>query len=277
MAPNTAVHRPLALTTPKVTGPDVRNLQGGVNRLFAHYKIDRRVEIDGVLGMQTFDAAHDIATAHGAVSEAQAKFKRHIISEGTQKLIRGRDRTAIEVASAKEREDYRKQLRARYAAAPGELAIQKTNGLVGITENPPGSNWGGKIEEMIRFTGYDEAVYWCGCAACWIVVKVGGAEIPARIRMGFAPYITADALAGRNGFTAVPAHLGRAGDVACIDNGHHIVTLRDDVSATVALTREGNTTPAPGSGDEYNGGGLFDRERPLSLFDAGIVARPAWA
>ena len=66
---------------------------------------------------------------------------------------------------------------------------------------------------FIQFTGYTGPVFWCGCFACWVVCKLGGAKIPNRIRMGYAPYITADAQAGANGFTAVPVVAAQPGDI----------------------------------------------------------------
>jgi hypothetical protein len=272
------VHRSLRLASPILRGEDVSALQGSVNKQFDHLKIDRQVMVDGELGGQTLGAAEQIALSLGVNGEAQKKLEHQIVSEDTQKLIRGgRDRTQDEAASGEKREDYRKQLRKRYSKSAGEAAIEKTAGLVGVHEEPAESNWGGKVEEMIKFTGYSEPVFWCGCCACWIVVKVGGAKIPSRIRFGYAPYITADALAGANGLTAVSVHNAQPGDVGALWNGEHVVTVRAAVKPgdTMVKTREGNTSAADGS--QANGGEVADKERPIGDFDRGIVARPDWS
>jgi len=272
-----AVHRPLSLHSPRLKGEDVHALQGQINEQYRHLKIDREIEADGVLGGETFEAAEEVANCLGVLGDAQAKLKRNTISEGTQKLIRGRERTQEEAAAGNRRKDYREKLRKRYAKSPGEEAIVKSNGLVGVHEEPPGSNWGKKVGEMIEFTGYSGPVFWCGCCACWIVVHLGGAKIPNRIRLGYAPYITADALAHTNGLRAVPIQKARAGDIGCLWGGEHVVTIRADVKPgdTMVKTREGNTSASDGS--QSNGGEVADKERPIGDFDHGIAARPDWS
>lgn len=280
MAHDKAVHRPLHLASPPLKGADVSALQGATNKQFDHLKIDRQVVVDGELGGDTFSAAKEAAIALGVIGDAHDKLDRHTVSEGTQKLIRGRHRTDLEVAAGKEREGYRKHLRKRYAKSAGELAIEKSAGLVGIHEQPAGSNLGPVITDMEQFTGYvvpdanGEGVYWCGCCAAWVVIKLGGANIPNRIRLGYAPYITADALAGTNGLTAHPVADCQAGDLGSLWGGEHVVTVRGPVRGGMVPTREGNTSAANGS--QSNGGEVADKERPISDFDQGIVARPGW-
>ena len=213
MAHEKAVHRPLSLHSPRLKGVDVSALQSNINERFEHLKIEREIEVDGVLGGETFDAAEEVANCLGVCGEAQQKLKKGTISEGTQKLIRGRERTDEETAAGHRRQDYREKLRKRYAKSPGEQAIVKSNGLVGVHEEPSGSNWGKKVGEMITFTGYSGPVFWCGCCAAWIVIRLGGGRIPNRIRLGYAPFISADALAHTNGLRAVPVGKCQAGDL----------------------------------------------------------------
>lgn len=273
MPPSKTVHRRLPLNSPPVKGPDVKVIQACVNKQYRYFRIDRAIREDGELGSQTFKAARQIALCMGVVGSGQRKLKRQILSEGTQKLIRGRDKSALEKAAQLAREPYRRRLRARYRQAPGQKAVQAARKLVGIHEEPPGSNWGGLVEKMIRFTGYSEPVYWCGCCACWIVVKLGGAKVPTRIRMGYAPYITEDALAGRNGFTAIPAENARPGDIVCLWGGQHIEVIAEPPTGGSARCIGGNTTAG---GKESNGGEVAENTRDLSDFDRGIVARPAY-
>lgn len=269
------IHRPLSLHTPILRGDDIQALQGSINEQYDHFKIDHGVRRDGDLGARTFDAAREIALCLGVCGEAQDKLGRGTISEGTQALIRGRKRTEAEEEAGTRREDYRKRLRRRYSKAPGEEAVAKGRQLIGVKEVPEGSNWGGKVEEFIRFTGYDFPVFWCGCYACWVVVKLGGARIPNRIRLGYAPYITADALANTNGLRAVPAAQAQPGDIACLWGGKHIEVVANHPSqhGTVACIG-GNTTKG---GQESNGGEVAENVRSLADFDKGIVARPDWA
>jgi hypothetical protein len=276
MGQNKTVHRSLHLASPPLKGADVSAFQSNVNKQYDRLKVDREIEVDGVLGRETFEAGRDVAYALGVCGEAWSKLKHHTISEGTQALVRGgRDRTEGESEAAHRREEFRKALRARFAKSPGEKAIERSKDLVGVHEEPAGSNWGVKVGEMIRYTGYTGPVYWCGCCAAWIVVKLGGANIPNRIRLGYAPYITADALAGANGLRAVPVEKCRAGDLGSLWGGEHVVTVRGPARNGKVPTREGNTSASDGS--QSNGGEVADKERPIGDFDRGIVARPDWS
>lgn len=269
--PNAAVHRPLNLATPTAEGEDVRALQSNINKQFKHLRIERSIRVDGTFGPQSFLAAKQVARCLGATGAAIKKLNRHCLSEGTQKLIRGRERTRVEAIVGKSRALYRKKLRERYAKEPGEKAVARALKYVGTTEKPPGSNWGGLVEKFIRFCGYVFAVFWCGCFAAWVVCKLGKAKIPTRIRLGFAPYITEDAKANRNGLTAVPSEDGRAGDICCLWGGKHIEVLMERPVNGQVRCIGGNTSKG---GQESNGGEVAINTRSLADFDAGIVARP---
>lgn len=277
MTSSKAVHRPLSLHSPILHGPDVHALQGSINEQYDHLKVDRQIAVDGDLGGETFDAAREVALSLGACGVEQDKLERHTLSEAVQKLIRGRKRTKAETEAASHRAHYRQELRKRYAKSAGAEAVAKALKLVGVHEEPAGSNWGGKVEDFILFTGYNGPVFWCGCFACWVVCKLGGAKIPTRIRMGYAPYVTADALVHTNGFTAVQVYAAAPGDVGCLWGGEHVVVVREPVKYgdTMVKTIEGNTSASDGS--QSNGGEVALKERPISDFDHGIVARPDWS
>jgi hypothetical protein len=274
MSPSKAVHRRLFIASPILSGPDIRALQGQINEQYDHLKIDRQIEQDGDFGGQTFDAAEEVAISLGVCGDAQGKLGRGTLSEGTQALIRGRKRTDEERAAGNRRQDYREHLRKRYSKGAGEKAVELGRKLIGTKEQPEGSNWGGKVEEFIRFTGYSGPVFWCGCFACWVVVKLGGAKVPNRIRLGFAPYITADAIAGVNGLKAVPAEKARPGDIASLWSGKHIEVVAEAPSGGSVRCLGGNTTRG---GQESNGGEVAENVRSLADFDRGIVARPDWS
>lgn len=277
----TAVHRPLTLATPVESGADVERLQQAINKRFDELNIDRELRIDGEFGQRTFSAAKQVALSIGVRGGAQRKLKRGRVSKGTQRLIRkARTATVAEQARAKTRAGYRRRLRKRYDRSGGEVAVARGKRLVGISERPPGSNLGaGNITLWQRFTGYapPPGVYWCGCLAAWVVCKLGGAKgITSRIRLGFAPFITADAQAGVNGLRAVPVAEARAGDLGCLWGGQHIVVVTGPPVDGYVPTLEGNTTAPGQSGSQSNGGCVAENRRAVSDFDQGIVARPTY-
>ena len=266
----TKVHRRLAVTTPYAKGPDVRALQSQINDNFRKFRIGRRVKEDGEFGPATLSAARQVAFLLGVVGKARRRSKSGIISQKTQKLIRGRRRFKRERLAAIARRPYRQELRKRYDRSGGKRAVKIAKSQIGVTENPPGSNWGPKVSEYIKFTGYTFPVYWCGCFVAWCVVNAG-AKIPTRIRLGYTGYITADANAGVNGLTAVPFDDARAGDIAVFSFDH--IALVDRRDGDLLYTVEGNTS-AGSSGSQSNGGVVFARVRSRS--DVVTIARPSY-
>lgn len=267
----------MILATPVESGEDVEVLQRRTNARFKDFNIDRRIAVDGDFGPQTFRAVKQVAICMGVYGAALRKLRRGRVSLASQKLIR-KDRTHTRreglVAKNLRRRRYRRKLRRRYAKAPGEKAVAFGKKFVGVHEDPAGSNWGGMVETFIRFTGYTFSVFWCGCYACYVVVKGGGARIPTRIRLAYAPYITADAKAGRNGLHAVPASQARPGDIACLWGGQHIEVIAGTPKDGKVACLGGNTST---SGKENNGGAVCLNTRSLADFDSGIVARPNYA
>lgn len=204
---------PLELTSPPRTDKAVRELQKALNTRYAGFKIDRRIAVDGELGTETISATAQIGRSVGARRKPLIKLKNGRISVALQELILGtRKPTLIERLNVKRRAGYRQKLRARFAAAPGRVAVSRAEKYLGVTEEPAGSNWGPVVSKFILFTGYTFPVPWCGCFAAWVTVKLGGANIPDPLRLGYAGYITADAKAGDNGLTEVSFKNARAGD-----------------------------------------------------------------
>lgn len=153
----------------------------------------------------------------------------------------------------------------------GKAAVAWGMRKVGITESPPESNWGPEIGQWIKYTGYSGPVYWCGCFACYAVVKVGKAAVPNRIRLGYTGYIVQDARANVNGLRAVSFADARPGDILVYDFDH--IGVFRSISGSTVYTVEGNTSPGS-SGHQSNGGGVWDRIRSTS--DVLCVARPEW-
>ncbi|HTU13697.1 MAG TPA: CHAP domain-containing protein [Solirubrobacterales bacterium] len=270
MPEESAVHRGLILATPIETGPDVRELQEWIKRRGEHFRFDFEIAIDGEFGDQTFRLAKAVAISMGAGRNGLKALRKGRVSESVQRLIRGvREKTRWERVLTAKRRRYRGKLRRRYDRSGGEKALAEARRQVGVTENPPGSNWGGMVERFIRFCGYGFPVYWCGCFACWCVIKGGGAKIPTPIRLGYDGYIVADAKAGANGLTAVSFDRARAGDIVVYGFNHIGVVER--VSGDTLYAIEGNTSSGS-SGSQSNGGGVFARTR--SRADVICVARP---
>ena len=163
----------------------------------------------------------------------------------------------------------RKRLEAKRKSG-ADKAVKAAQKEIGQREQPVGSNWGGHVTDYITFTGYSSPVYWCGCFACWCVVKNGGANVPSRIRMGYGPYIISDAKAGLNGFKAVPFSQAQPGDVLVYWGGEHIGLVEKAPVGSLIQTIEGNT----GDGNAVNGDGVYRRTR--HDYDVTIVARPSY-
>lgn len=269
------VQRGLSLTSPAPKGKDVERLQEAVNGLYKHFKIDRRIAADGEYGTQTHSAVRQLAFVLGAGPNNRKALKKGRVTKDCQRLIRGRKKRKLEIVRARARARFRKKLRARYKADAGQVAINRAAKYVGTTEQPDGSNWGGNVEKFIRFTGYTGPVYWCGCWACWVVVKLGGAKIPSKIRLGYGPYIISDARNHDNGLEAVAFGDARPGDIIVLWGGEHIEVVSGRPVGGSLPTIGGNTSPQPGSGSESNGGGVYRRIR--SRADVTVVARPNYS
>lgn len=174
-------------------------------------------------------------------------------------------------ALRKERKRANRELAAKHGPAKAVAwAVQQ----IGTTEQPANSNWGPKIQDWIKFTGYTSPVPWCGCFVAYASVKVAGALIPNRLRLGYVPYIVADANSRSNGLVAVSDP--KPGDFACFDFDGGVadhVGLVESVTASTVTCIEGNTSPGT-SGSQANGGGVFRRTRPRN--QVVCFARPTY-
>lgn len=267
------VHRGLDLSTPHDKGEDVRVLQAQINKQFRHLKVDRRIAEDGEFGPATLSAARQVALTMGVVGKARKKLRAGRVSESTQRLIRGRKKSARESVATKARKRYRKKLRARYDVSGGKKALAWAKSKVGVTESPAGSNWGPEIGAWIRYTGYTGPVYWCGCFCTYAVVAIGKAKIPTRIRLGYDGYIKSDAQSHANGLVAVGFSEARAGDIVVYTYPH--IELVESVQGDSIKTIGGNTSPQNSGGSDSNGGGVFARTR--SRGEVACVARPDYS
>lgn len=266
-----AVRRRLHLASPgQKRGADITRLQRAINEAFDHFNIDRHITVDGEYGRQTATAARQIGLLMGASGQNWKSLKRGTVTKSVQNLIRRiRKKTRKERAKTVLRKRHRRRLRKRFDKTAGEKVLAWAKAQIGTTENPPGSNQGGKITVWNTYWGL-VAPYWCGVFAGYAVKKIGGAKVTSWLP--YAPSITSDALANRNGLTAVPFSDARAGDLVTFWGGQHI-GLVDRVEGDTLYTVEGNTSSG-NSGSQSNGGGVFARVRSRS--DVDVIARPAY-
>lgn len=173
-----------------------------------------------------------------------------------------------------------KQRRAQVAEAERVIARHKNDGTgstravrwalsqVGVTEHPAGSNWGPRIQDWIRNTGYTGPVPYCACFATE-AASHGGAP---KLRNGYCPAI----LAGIGDFKR--ASTPHKGDFALFKFPGVSSATADHIGIVVSFTAttitcvEGNTSPSSG-GSQNNGGGVYLKTRPRSLV-AGWIRPP---
>jgi len=163
--------RPLTLTTPYTTGPDVRALQRAVNKRRKARHLNT-IAVDGEWGPVTDDTVRETAWVLGIAKKRIAGS----ISPDIQLVIRKPElRDATQLARAKKRLEM-------LASSP-EAVVKAALAHVGKTESPADSNRGpGIISRCQRaMLGYD-GFFWCGAFVGYFLEKTGGVPI-SRKRM----------------------------------------------------------------------------------------------
>lgn len=172
-----------------------------------------------------------------------------------------------------------KKRQQKLAGGPGEKAARYLLGYVGRTESPPGSNDAPFLRAWEAGLGHDRLDWmipgnpWCGfaCIAAW---KYGaGKDLPDGTV--YTPNIVAWAKQGVH-FKAVPATAAKPGDLVVIDwtpgtGADHVELALGPAKGGVIPTVGGNTSPS-NAGSQSNGGGVFQRTRPVGFI--AVVARP---
>lgn len=144
-------------------------------------------------------------------------------------------------------------------------AVKWAKAQAGITENPAGSNRGGKITDWQRALGaWLVGTPWCGSFVAAAMRRAGVKGV--NYRLASVAYIEDDARSRRAPFRGWTTS-GRGvlpGDlVVLFGRGVH-VELVEKVHAGYVDTIGGNTGPPSGSGSQSNGGGVYRRKRPRS-------------
>lgn len=267
---NKEVHRDLHLVSPLMQGPDVRELQEGLNGLFLHYNFPWRcVQYDGDYGRRTRRAALFAAWLIGLDDERLHAISTGRITEKVQHILRNpEDRSAED----RTREDSRKPKRQKLHKEHSEgmpAAVKFMLDHVGVNEEPPDSNHGPfPIDACQKFFGLS-GVPWCGCCAGYAIKRIGG--IDSGCWFPYAGSIREDALAGRNGLHDVRPQDADVGCIATFFSGgdDHVGLVRGKFHDGLIPTVEGNTSSDKGR--ESDGGIIETKER--SVAELTIVAR----
>lgn len=266
----------LHLTTPHTKGQAVTRLQRAVNARLARRHSTIRVDVDGDYGQATRNA--EVAAAYLLGVKNPHNHRRAqavILRPGLRwppEVRRGRRRVAGQAR--------------RVTSGPAgavALALRLARTVPHYTENPAGSNTdrGGIIDQAQHEVGISGTFY-CGAGVHYMVLHGGGVNITPEVR--YCPSIEAHAKAGTGGLAKwLPVSAiaeWRPGDILTFDEGGVAghTELLVDVSHGVVHTVGWNTSPQDGSGSQSNGGGVFERHRPVGGgFPVRGAARVRWA
>jgi hypothetical protein len=260
-------YRPLTLTTPYATGPDVKALQRALNKRRRARRLST-IEVDSEWGPETDAAVRETAWALG-ISKNRISGQ---VSPDVQHLIRHPElRTAEQRALAKERRD-------ELATSP-DAVVQAALRHIGKTESPAGTNRGPGIVSRCQkaMLGYD-GFPWCGAFVGFFLERRGGVMI-SHSRIVYTPAIVADAKAKVNGFSGWHSvKNAKPGDLALFDwmpsdgvPANHVELVVRNLGGGRLECVGGNTTKG---GQNNNGGGIYRQVRQAGLIG---VARPRYA
>ena len=259
--------RPLTLTTPYTTGPDVKALQQAVNKRRKARNLNT-IPADGEWGPITDDAVRETAWVLGIAKDRISG----VVSPDVQLLIYDPDmRNATQMARAKKR-----LKRLRHSA---DAVVKAALKHVGETERPAGTNRGPGIisrcqKAMLGYDGY----FWCGAFVGYFLERTGGVPI-SRKNIVYTPAIVADAQSKVNGFSGWhPPEHARPGDLALFDwhandgvPANHVEIVVRNLGGGLLDCVGGNTSKG---GQDNNGGGVYRQQRKAGLIG---VARPRYA
>jgi len=139
-------HRTFRLTSPPMTGGDVKRFQRDLNRRFAGWKINIDVREDGHYGGATRHAARQALLGLGVAPEDYA----HGITPQLRSLLRTPSkRTALQLAQAEARRPWRQRLRQREAGTKAA----RHNGAARSTHDAPAPSHVGGAAAVIDAHG----------------------------------------------------------------------------------------------------------------------------
>lgn len=265
--------RALKLTSPAMRGTDVERFQRDINAELKRWSIDHALDVDGVYGPETRDTAKSVCYGLGLKSPVM----QHGATVYVRLKIRNRKLTSAELKRFKARAEWRKRLKARYdgpdAAILAAISFARSN--LGVTESPPGSNRGAKIDVWERACGCIAAP-WCGCFINACLVAAG---FPDQEWLRYCPWIEGKAKSGESGWSWHTSP--EVGDLVLYGSSiaQHVGLVETVDGMRDASTIEGNTSNGPG-GSQSNGGIVALRHRhtdgSLNGFPIRGYARPPW-
>lgn len=265
--------RILNLTSPHTTGKDVTALQ----RAIIHALVDIRREpcdlnVDGEYGPATRDAEAHAAYALGAAKPRDHKRAQAIILHPAL-------RTPLELKRARAYKAAAKKRQGSGSVGAVLLALELARRSPRITESPAGSNRGQLIDVMQREVDM-LAQPWCGAFVHYALKHGGGIDVTHEVR--YCPSTESHAKAGTGGFrTWVPASRAEQAPVGSLvlygeHQADHVEILCSRSDGNTVRTVGGNTSPGDG-GSQANGGGVFERRRPVAGgFPVRGFAVPRW-
>jgi hypothetical protein len=249
--------RILHLTSPQMRGGDVLQLQHTINGWLGKWHIPRRLECDGVYGVDSRTLT--LAVCYGlGIAKAETE---HGIAPATRLKLRDPARRSLsERRRCDGRAHWRSRLKHRFHAHGPLLAVAYARKMaaLGVHEQPAGSNRGPHIDDWNRAAGIPPGpnAFWCGAFCNGCLVAAGFAP---QTFMASCINIESHARGGADGWkwqgpTAIP----RAGWLALFTEkgvaGHVELVVAD---GRPLKTIGGNTSPMAGTGSVSNGGGVF--------------------
>lgn len=254
--------RTLTLTSPLMSGPDIVKVQAALH-----------VPTDGVFGPVTASAAKAWRYRTGFPNAVPA------LGPDAQRILLGQAPVPLTYK-------LRAAARARTAPKPTvrDQAVATMEGWAaqGLKEKPADSNVVPELAARARALGLADWYArmgwpWCAFTAFLAALEHGGQTATAGLRKGafnalYCPEILHQATIGAHGMRVVTASQAQRGDLVLFDWEHngiadHIGRLRAAPTAAGISTVEGNTS-AGDNGSQSNGGGVYLRQRPLSVVRA---------
>lgn len=184
--------RVLKLTSPNMTGPDVKNAQKALKKFYTG-------KVDGIYGEKS------------ALATKQAKYsfgyaEKNIDSTYDATLVKYLNGSLKPSLIMQQRIKSRgKQREIGYRAM--DIALQ----FIGVSEDPPKSNI------CIFSNWYGMNGPWCAMFVTYNFVKAGSKAFKRGEKYAYCPYVLADAKAQRNHLTVVSAKDTRPGDIVLYD------------------------------------------------------------
>jgi hypothetical protein len=260
-------NRTFKLTSPLMQGPDVAHFQETLNERFHNWHVGFYLDVDGAYGTLTRAATERAMYGLGI---ALAELEHGVSPQLRIKLRHPEGRTHAERLRANQRRDWLRRLQRRFDGHGPAAAIAYARKYRNMTESPPGSNRGAKIDQWQRMCGII-AQPWCGCFVNACLVAAG---FPTQEWLRYCPSIEAKARSGDARWSWHSIQDARPGDLVLYGRttAEHV-----ELYAGAGVTYGGNTSSDNG-GSQANGGGVFERRRNFGApgFPARGVARPPY-